>query len=240
MEEYIVNEIDSKTAGGLVRKYHYSGKVVANSKLHLGIQNPCGTLLGVLQYGPPMNGEKTACKISPFENMFELNRMVMVDSEPRNSESRAISLCNKWLRKNTDIQWLLSFSDGKEGNVGYIYQATNWKYLGYRVSNSFYELDGDVVHSVTVWHRYKEKHPDRDIKTTNQILCDNFDNISIIESKQHIYVMPLYKNVKFNFPEQEYPKKETEPLILGRRWIKREGILDNTVEKYAESCKGIY
>lgn len=239
MEEYIVDEVSARTAGELVRKYHYSGTVVNNSRLHLGIHCPEGEILGALQYGPPMNGKKTACKLSPFENMFELNRMVMNDSEPRNSESRAISLCNKWLRKNTDIQWLLSSSDGKEGNVGYIYQATNWKYLGYRVSDSFYELDGDTVHSVTVWHRYKEKNPDRYIKTTNQILCDNFDNVSVIKSKQHIYVMPLYKNVKFNFPEQEYPKKDTEPLLLERKWIRRDGIPDNTVEKYAEFGKGI-
>ena len=38
MEEYIVNEIDSKTAGGLVRKYHYSGKVVGNGRKWLYFQ----------------------------------------------------------------------------------------------------------------------------------------------------------------------------------------------------------
>lgn len=240
MKEYIVNEVEAGVAGNLVKSYHYSKKVVTNSQLHLGIHDSGGALLGALQYGPPMNGKRTACKISPFERMFELNRMVMVDTEPRNSESRAISLCNKWLKNNTDIQWLLSFSDGKEGNVGYIYQATNWKYLGYRVSNSFYDLDGDIVHSVTVWHKYKEKHPDRNIKTTNQILCDNFDNVSIIKSKQHIYVLPLYKNVKFNFPSREYPKKENEPTIMERKWIKREGELIELVERYAEFDKGIY
>lgn len=58
MKEYIVDEVGARTAGELVRKYHYSGKVVANSRLHLGIHCPEGKILGALQYGPPMNGQK--------------------------------------------------------------------------------------------------------------------------------------------------------------------------------------
>jgi len=69
-----------------------------------------------------MNGNKTASKITDSLPMLELNRMVMSDSEPRNAESQAIGLCNKLLKHNTDIQYLLSFSDGK------------------------------IVHNVTVWH----------------------------------------------------------------------------------------
>ena len=34
-----MQEIDAKIARELVKKYHYSGKVVPNSKLHLGVFN---------------------------------------------------------------------------------------------------------------------------------------------------------------------------------------------------------
>ena len=211
---YSVKELEPKVARDYVKKYHYSGKVVANSKIHLGCFDDHGVLCGVLQYGPPMNGSKTSDKILKGVSMVELNRMVMRDEEPRNSESMAISACNKWLRKNTDIKYLLSFSDGKEGNVGYIYQATNWKYIGYLLSDSFYKLDDAVVHAVTVWHKFKEKHKDRDTKTTNEILCDNFEYVSKITCKQHIYLLALDKRVKFPFNEVPYPKVDKEIPVL--------------------------
>lgn len=221
---YKVMEICSSLASKMVKKYHYSKKTVSNSQLHLGIFESA-KLVGVLSFGPPMNGDKTSLKISSSTKMYELNRMVMDDDQPRNSESRAISLCIRWLKRFTDIEWLLSFSDGKEGNVGYIYQATNWNYLGYLLSDSFYELDGKIKHSVTVWHQYKEKHPDRDIKTTHEILTDTFKNVKIIVSKQHIYVYPLKRNVSFEFCKQTYPKLETEVSIVCEEILKSDGVI---------------
>ena len=221
---YIVKPIDAKNARDIVKKYHYSGKVVSNSKIHLGVFND-EKLVGCLQYGPPMNGKKTSDKILPDVEMMELNRMVMMDTEPRNSESKAISLCNKWIKNNTNIKYLLSFSDGKQGNVGYIYQATNWMYIGYLVSNSFYELDGEIMHSVTVWHKYKEKHQLRETHTTNEILCEFFNNVSIIYSKQHVYLLSLDKKLKLPFENKPYPKLDKEVKILKRKIIKdKDGI----------------
>lgn len=217
---YFVQEIDAPRAKAMVMKYHYSGKVVPNSKLHLGVFNSRGEICGVLSYGPPMNGARTAKKISHSERMYELNRMVMRDEEPRNSESMAISACNKWLKKNTDVEYILSFSDGKEGNVGYIYQATNWKYLGHMWSDSFYECDNKIMHSVTVWHKYKEKHPLRDVLTTDEIVSMYFANISRILCKQHVYVFPLNKKVKFLHSIKDYPKKDKEVPIIRRTIIK--------------------
>ncbi len=232
---YDVKIIDAKSARGIVKKYHYSGKVVANSQLHLGVFNKDGLLVGCLQYGPCMNGNKTALKFSEHLPMMELNRMVMADSEPRNSESMALSLCNKYLKENTNLHYILSFSDGKENNCGYIYQANNWGYMGYILSDSFYDLDGEIKHNVTVWHQYKEKHELRETHTTDQILCNYFNNISKILCKQHIYVMPLLKYVKFNFEvTNNYPKLETEVAILERKWIKKDGIVRRQTEKFYE------
>lgn len=239
---YYVNEIDAKQAREIVKKYHYSGKVVSNSKIHLGIFSiDSGLLVGCLQYGPPMNGSKTSLKISPNKNMLELNRMVMADSEPRNAESQAISLCNKWLKSNTNVEYILSFSDGKENNVGYIYQATNWKYIGYLLSDSFYDLDGTIVHNVTVWHNYKEKHELRDTHTTDQILSYYFENISKITSKQHVYVFPLNHKVIFNHQEKPYPKMDTEIAILKRKWIRKNGKPHKELEIFTEeSLKSVF
>lgn len=77
---YTVREIGAAEAREIVVKYHYSKKVVS-SELHLGVFRD-GLLVGCLQYGRPLNGTKTSEKILPGVKMFELNRMVMADSEP--------------------------------------------------------------------------------------------------------------------------------------------------------------
>lgn len=233
---YNIRQIDAKSAKDIVKKYHYSGKVVSNSNLHLGVFKG-DELVGCLQYGPPMNGLKTSNKILKGVKMLELNRMVMIDTEPRNSESQAISACNKWIRKNTDVEYLLSFSDGKEGNVGYIYQATNWVYIGYLVSSSFYDLDGEIMHSVSVWHKYKEKHEWRNHFTTNEILCKSFSKVSVITSKQHIYLFALNRKIKFNYEPKPYPKKDKEVPILKRKILKDENgiyLPNGIIEKYTD------
>lgn len=235
--KYTVKEITAKEGGAIVKQFHYSKKVVSNSKLHLGVfENETGRLVGCLQYGYPMNGAKTSTKISDDLRMYELNRMVLEDDQPRNSESMAIGLCNKWLKRFSDISWVLSFSDGKESNVGYIYQATNWDYLGYMVSDSFYCLDGVYKHSVTVRHNFKEKHPLRDTHTTDQIVCMNFEDVSKVKCKQHIYAFKIRKNVKFKFENKPYPKLETETPILSKKTLKQSGVvLDKPkVENYFE------
>ena len=129
-KNYYVEEIAPKSARELVIKYHYSHKVVPNSSLHLGIfDNITNDLIGALQYGTPMNAKSTPQKIvkdAVSSEMYELNRMAMLDEAPKLSESQAIRLSIKWIRRHKPhIKWLLSFSDGKQGNVGTIYQATN-------------------------------------------------------------------------------------------------------------------
>lgn len=63
-------------------------------------------------------------------DVYELNRLWLDDSLPRNSESRFIAWCLKELRKKNPSAILVSYADGKQGHVGYVYQATNWIYTG--------------------------------------------------------------------------------------------------------------
>lgn len=225
---YTVREITPRVGNALIRKYHYSGKVVSNSKLHLGVYyKDMDDLAGVLSFGYPMNPKKTPGNLvdgATFEDMFELNRMAMTDEAPKFSESQAIGLSIRWLKRfRKDIKWLLSYSDGKEGNVGTIYQATNWDYYGYNVSNSFLDLDGTIMHNVTSWHRHREGRTCG--RTEREILCATYDNVSRIYSKQHIYIFPLSKDVTVLRDKQPYPKQDGEPRIIKRDWYKKDGVI---------------
>ena len=215
-------QIDSTIARAVVKNFHYSKKAVNNSILHLGVFNKKSKKLeGVLQYGYPLNPKTTPQKYvndSSMYDMLELNRMAMFDTAPKFSESQAIGLSIKYLKRyEPNIKWLLSFSDGKEGNVGTIYQATNWLYLGYQRSISFYRLDGEIIHSVSTWHRHGTRRVDA--------LTAIYNNVSKIESRQYRYVFPLVSGIRFNFEKEPYPKKGEEPRITKETVYKKDGVI---------------
>jgi hypothetical protein len=78
-------------------------------------------------------GEKYAQFKNPesrAKDVYELNRLWLDDSLPRNSESRFIGWCLRELRRKQPRVILVSYADSKEGHVGYVYQSTNWVYTG--------------------------------------------------------------------------------------------------------------
>lgn len=133
----------------------------------------------------------------------------MADSEGKNSESQAISLALKWIKKNKkDIRLLVSYAGRIEGNYGYIYQATNWEYLGYFISKAFYSLDGIEYHLTSISSKYK-KMKDK-YKTMNDFLCGEYHNVFQYDSKQFIYIQRLDDNLIPTSPILPYPKPSNE------------------------------
>ena len=113
-KEIIIRPIPKPRADVIVKKYHYSGKVVQNSCLCFGVFYK-GLLLGAMQFGPPTDKSKLLPLVDGTEwnGMLELNRMAFSDALPRFGESRALSCAFRWLKKNAPhIKWIVSFSDG--------------------------------------------------------------------------------------------------------------------------------
>lgn len=127
-KEILVKVINSKIANSFVKKHHYSGKVVNNSRLHFG----CflnGKLGGVMSYGSPLDKRKVLPLVEGtlWNEMLELNRMAFSDLLPRNSESRCLSISFKLIKKNAPhIKWILSFSDATQCGDGVIYRASGF------------------------------------------------------------------------------------------------------------------
>lgn len=99
-KELVMRVIPSSVANPFIRAHHYSGKVVNNSKLHFGVFLD-GTLHGVMSYGPSLDKSKIIGLVegTGWNEFLELNRMAFDSVLPRNSESRAISMSIKLIRK---------------------------------------------------------------------------------------------------------------------------------------------
>lgn len=156
VKEILVKVIPSKIANEFVKKYHYSGKVVANSLLHFGAFLD-GKLHGVMSYGNPLDRSRVLSLVHNNKNesvswndMLELNRMAFDDMLPKNSESRCISISIKLIKKNAShIKWLLSYSDGTQCGDGTIYRATGFQLTGIKKNTQLFELkDGRKFHKM--------------------------------------------------------------------------------------------
>lgn len=131
-----------------VRKHHYSGKVVNNSCLHFGVFLG-GRLEGAMQYGPSLDKRKIASLVegTPWHGFIELNRMAFSDRLPRNSESRAIGIAHRLIRKAyPHIEWIVSFADASQCGDGAIYRASGFVLTGIKPNTQVWaHPDGTVI-----------------------------------------------------------------------------------------------
>jgi hypothetical protein len=148
-----VAPISRQDADRVVKAIHYSGKVVTNSQLHLGVF--LGTRLeGAMQFGPSLDRRKLLPLVSgtAWNAFLELNRMAFSDNLPRNSESRAIGVAMRLLRKQyPQIEWVVSFADATQCGDGTIYRASGFVLTGLRPNKTIWGApDGELITDVGV------------------------------------------------------------------------------------------
>jgi len=152
-KEIIVKPISSQDAARIVKSCHYSRKVTQNSQLHFGVflNGKCG---GAMQFGPSIDKRKTQgiVKNTGWNGFIELNRMAFADWLPRNSESRAIAIAMRIIRKNyPHIEWVISFADGTQCGDGTIYRASGFFLTGIKQNTQMLKMpDGEIVAKKTL------------------------------------------------------------------------------------------
>jgi hypothetical protein len=149
----VVRPITAHEANATIKRLHYSGKTVQNSQLHLGVYLS-GRLHGAMQFGPSLDKRKVQGLVrdTGWNSFIELNRMAFDDDLPRNSESRAIAIAMKMLRKHAaQLEWVVSFADGTQCGDGTIYRASGFVLTGINASSNLVRLpDGSTIHKMTL------------------------------------------------------------------------------------------
>lgn len=194
-KEIIVKVISSKIANAFVKKHHYSGKVVTNSRLHFGcfLDNK---LHGVMSYGSAMD-KRNVLKLVLTENngfnekwneMLELNRMAFNDYLPKYSESRCIAISIKLIKKNApQIKWILSYADATQCGDGTIYRASGFKLTGINRNSTISRLKNGEIIARRGDSKYKAHV--------------NLDGAQRLKGFQNRYILLIDKKAKLNVPE---------------------------------------
>jgi len=152
-----VAPISASNANSFMKKLHYSGKVVPNSQVHIGVFWG-DRLEGVMQFGPSLckKGTIQVVRDTKWHGFIELNRMAFGERLPRNSESRAISVAMRMMRKKyPHLEWVVSFADGAQCGDGTIYRASGFVLTDIRVSDSLRinPDTGQVMHAIAAHHQ---------------------------------------------------------------------------------------
>lgn len=192
---YTIEETSfNSTVRKFMKKWHYSDYVNIQAKHTFCLFKPgkfgIPEMIGICVYTRPA-GPSAGQSYWPEapDKVLELRRLCLIDNTPKNAESFFVGGTLKWLRKNTDWEFVLSYADGEQGHTGVIYRASNFKYLGLTGPGRFLEVDGKRFHirtlsmldrpyGVEINKRYKEK----DV------------NVKIIQTlPKHIYTYTLIK-----------------------------------------------
>src|SRR4030067_697275 len=126
LENYMIRQIDYRTAMALIMLEHYLHRKAPCSVafgLFLGEE-----LKGVVCYGTPSSAPLRGgiAGIEHASNVVELTRLWVCDSVPRNGESFLIGRTLGRAGKEIEV----SFAEIQQGHSGIVYQATNWIYTG--------------------------------------------------------------------------------------------------------------
>jgi hypothetical protein len=152
-KDIVLRPITSKEANKLVKRVHYSGKVVQNSQLHIGVFLD-GILEGAMQFGPSLDKRKIQGLVggTGWNEFLELNRMAFSDRLPRNSESRALAVSMRLMKKHApQVKWVVTFADGTQCGDGTIYRAAGFALTGIGENKNLARLpDGSVIHKMTL------------------------------------------------------------------------------------------
>jgi len=161
-KDITLKPIPARIASDFVKRVHYSGKVVNNSQLHIGVFLN-GVLHGAMQFGPSLDKRKIQDLVADtqWHEFIELNRMAFDDTLPRNSESRAIAIAMRMIKKYApQVKWVISFADATQCGDGTIYRASGFVLTGIKKSvNDLWELPPELyylskglptVHRITI------------------------------------------------------------------------------------------
>ena len=154
-DNYIVDPIDTKAALDIVIKNHYLHRVAPCSKA-FGIFEKGGffggTLMGAVCYGVSVNPIfKSLCGEEEANNVYELTRLWIDDSVPKNGESFLISNSLKKL----DKEIIISYADSSYDHLGIIYQSSNWHFIGLTKPIKDIRIKGMDLHPASITDKFR-------------------------------------------------------------------------------------
>lgn len=133
-----------------IEKWHYSKSVNGLQVSNCFGMYCDGVLIGAMLFGKLSMKNTWKRYAKREEDVVELKRLCCVDKTPKNTESRFIGWCLRWMRKNTSFKTIVSYADAYHNHSGTIYRATNFQYHGTTSKGKLINHNGKIFHDKTL------------------------------------------------------------------------------------------
>lgn len=165
---------------------------------------PGGRTLGIITYGKPASHQLCigVCGEEFSKNVYELNRLVLLDESPKNASTYLISRSERHLKSIGNFI-IVSYADTQMGHYGITYQASNFLYTG-------------------ATKRRTDKYVPKGRHARHYVDSDKTAHLRKIRSSKHRYVK-FVGNRRFireasrslRYATEPYPKGKSERYELG-------------------------
>ena len=213
-KNFTVRLIPNSWAKPWILYRHYARRMCSIS-LAYGLLDESNTLKGICTFGhPPTSQLKSKYVFEDFDvEVLELNRLAIEEGMDKNTLSYFVSSI---LRIMESPKCLISYADGNQGHVGYIYQATNWIYTGISSGQDFYEdsRNGTIYHPKTIVDKFGTRCLDK--------IPEYFIKHKEVSGKhRYFYFVGSKKQTKemrkqFKYQIFPYPKGESRRYDFGK------------------------
>ena len=116
-----INIVHSKELDKWIAEHHYLHSAPAGAIIRMEIQDDTSQRIGGMMWG------RNPSQKQDQRNVLCLTRMYCVDDTEPYTESRALAMARKYIRKHyPQIKGLVAYSSTGAGHEGTIYQADGW------------------------------------------------------------------------------------------------------------------
>lgn len=213
-----VERITTREAREIILKYEWLG-TIGRAAACYGLRHRDGELLGVAAFGWPGAPEsRDICGRDLRDLAVCLERGACVHYAPKNAASFLIARACELAHADGGWDIFYAYADPEAGEIGTVYQASNWLYIGQGVGRTpgrpreyWRRPDGTIVSNRTLRHR-KWRHADA--------LAAGW--VRVPKHPKHKYVHfegPRWRvkqlMAALRYPPQPYPKRPQGSLDLG-------------------------
>ena len=205
VQDLEVAPISQSDAKSLIVRNHYLHSFPGGTKLNFGVFCQ-SVLLGAITLGVgPFLGYGLVGGATP-DDCISLTRLWLADDLPRNSESKVIGILLRALRKETNLKFVLAYSDPTAGHLGTIYQATNWLYTGLSSATPLYDIGDGILHHSRSLAQSLGSHSIRYLESQGI----SIRTVPQLAKHRYIYFLNKSWRSRLTGPVLPYPKKESD------------------------------
>lgn len=211
-----VERITREQAEKVILRYEWLG-TMGRGVANYGLIGANGDVLGAAVFGWPSSVQsRDICGVKNRPRAIALERGACVHYAPPNAASFLIANAVKLAAADHGWRIFYAYADPEAGEIGTVYQAVNWLYIGQGVGRTPGRLredwrlpDGTVLSSRSLRHRKMKRQDALDAGW-----------VPVYKHPKHKYVhfegtkperAALLKALRY--PPQPYPKREIEPVV---------------------------